>query len=464
MREFKFIRGIYKNESVLSQDETDGTLFALYKNGEPVSLDIKNNETFQKTIADLKPDNREIYTVRPSQFNATATKMSSGYYTFTYDLDGSVYDNSKKFPDDVKNAAAIRLSTYTDVNMPTDPSLNLEGASPKTTSVEFTYDNKSFTKNLYFRVFGDVAEFNIATADDKNTITAYKMIDGNVSYKDFTTGIFHNGKKQEGVPSTNKSIATYQITVSEAGYLDVASHYKAGTDHKFLINKTQLLDSVDYTDNLNFDLYNKVDMYLTESSESLALDRDGLINPNFVVYRKSNCPNINCYKEGSQLVNVTAYLEDKCETGPITGNKEFYAYYELHEEPAYILKGTCTVSLRNGTIVKDYEASYDKLFIIYTDESGKQELRQIKSTDLNPGEFIDVYTGEVSSYNVFNSNVYKDDPNDKADYVTLSSRGVESITSSNASINDEGDVVPVQDSSTFRQIVESTLRIEATES
>lgn len=467
MREFKFIRGIYKDERIFNTDETNDTLFALYGDGSHISLDIKNDEDFQKKIAGLPSEEREIYTIRPSQFNVKATRQPNDDYAFEYNLDGKfAYDGSKEFPDIVKNAAAIRLSTYTNVEM-FDPSLILKDAEPKITSVNFTYDNKSFTKNLYFRVYGDVAEFSITTANDKD-ITAYKMIDGNFSYKDSITGTFHNGKKQKEAESTDKSIATDQITVDSKGTLNVASQYIAGTDYKFLINETQLSDNVKYEDNLTFDLYKKVMMYLTQSNADSALDEDGRINQGFVVYHKDNCPSTTyCYKEEvSSLVNVTAYLEDKCEKGPITNaNRRYYSYYELHGEPAYILEGSCNVLPRDGIIVKDYSQSYDNLLIICTDEStNKQKLRPIKNEDLTPGASVKVYLGDIDSYNVFNNGVYINDPDDNADYVMLSSKGNASIANSNAYINNEGDVVPKQDLSTFRQIVKGTLKINATES
>lgn len=460
MREFKFIRGIYKNESVLSQDETRDTLFALYGDGSSILLDTKNDEDFQKKIVGLKSDKREIYTIRPSQFKATATKNSLGNYTLKYDLDGSVYDNSMKFPDNVKNAAVTLLGEKTAAVIPDKPSLILSGDSPKTTPVEFTYDNKSFTKNLYFRVFGDVAEFSITAADDNNTITAYNMIDGNVIYNDPIPGIFHNGKKQEKITPSKRDIAKYEIVVSNTGSLGVASQYKAETGFKFLIGQ-QLLNVVKYSDNLTFDLYNRVGRYLTLVDANVALNGNSL-GTSYVAYRKDRCPSKTCYTE-NPFASVFAYSEKNCVLGTFSGDQNDYSFYEIHEEPAYILTGTCEVSPRNEIIVKEYEDSYNKLFIIYT-ESDKQGLRPINGADLTPGEFIEVYTGEVSSYNVFNSNVYKDDPNDKADYVMLSSKGEKPITYDNALINNEGEVAPQQDSETFRQIVESSLKIEATES
>lgn len=460
MREFKFIRGIYKNESVLNQDETKDTLFALYGDGSSILLDTKNDEDFQEKIVGLKSDNREIYTIRPSQFKATATKKSFGNYTFTYDLDGDVYDNSKKFPDDVKAAAATLLGEKTTAGIPDKPSLILSDANETPTSVEFIYDNKSFKKNLYFRVFGDVVEFSITPAND--TATAYKMIDGNVSYNDYTTGIFYNGKKQEEIQSSNRDIAKYEIVVNSTGYLGVASQYRAETNFKFLIDQ-KLLDVVNYSDNLTFDLYNKVNKYLILVDAGAALNAGNSLKPDYVAYRKDSCPSKNCYTE-NPFDSVFAYSENGCVSEKINDDQNYYNFYEVHEGPAYILIGSCEVSPKNETIVKGYETSYDKLFIIYTDEYGEQALRQIIDADLTPDKQIGVYTGKIESYNVFNNGVYINDPKDKADYVTLSSRGTTPITKDNAFINNEGKVAPQQDLETFRQIVESTLKIEATES
>ena len=48
MREFKFIRGIYKDENIFSTAEKSSCLFAYDKNGKIVDFDTKNKEEFQK--------------------------------------------------------------------------------------------------------------------------------------------------------------------------------------------------------------------------------------------------------------------------------------------------------------------------------------------------------------------------------------------------------------------------------
>lgn len=461
MREFKFLRGIYNDERIFNTDETNGTLFALYGDGKLASLDAKNDEDFQKTIANLKPDTREIYTVRPSQFVVSAEKKNDENYTITYELNKRVYDNSKEFPDDVKKAAKNYLSENTTAVIPDKPSLILSGANETPTSVEFIYDNKSFKKNLYFGVSGSVEEYAIQEAENKD-ITAYKMNGDEVDFYDkVDNGTFYGGKLQEEIPSYERYIAQEYVSVNDKNYeeLDIASKYRSEQDYMFVCDNT-LTSDASYSDTLNFDLYKYIEdaTYLTSASREDAVSADNKISIGYVAYELGCCPEA-CYKKQGTQTLIFEYLKDGLlnEDTQIPQNAN-YAFYKINHEPAYIKVGKCVAKERTNTIVKGYENSFSGLFIIKNNK-----LEHIIDNDLSYNSTKDVYLQKEDSYKVIYGGVYKD-ANTTDKYVTLSNKEFKSIDISNAYINKEGKIAPQQDKETFRQIVESTLRIEATES
>ena len=463
MREFKFIRGIYKDEKIFNTDETDGTLFALYKNGEPVSLDIKNNETFQETIAGLEPDNREIYTVRPSQFKVTATKQNDGEYTVTYKLNEKTYDGSKAFPDKVKDTAENHLSENTTAHIPEKPSLILSGDGENATIVKFTFENKtSINKSLFFRVTGNMKTFTRTEAEGMG-ITAYKVIDNEVKYEDKKSGTFYKGRKQKLIEPDRREIAPDSIDVDDENFdeLDVASSYTAKKGFMFVYNQSSFIDNIPYNDPLNANLYKGIKDYLVEVDEYEAVDLINnttfIIKEGYVAYSKNDCSRLtSCYEENTYEFLAGGIDESIPLPFDKLNNYRFFRKNQDEDKLAYVLVGECATKPRNNTIVESYEDSYSDLFVLES-----QSLRQLKKDDLIGKDIIEVYTKNDESYNFPTfGGVYKN-TDDTAYYVTLSDKGTEDISDGNATINDSV-VAPKQDSSTFRQI--ENVYINATES
>ena len=458
MREFKFIRGIYKDEKIFNTDETDGTLFALYKNGEPVSLDIKNNETFQETIAGLEPDNREIYTVRPSQFKVTATKQNDGEYTVTYKLNEKTYDGSKAFPGKVKDAAENHLSENTTAHIPEKPSLILSGDGENATIVKFTFENKtSINKSLFFRVTGNMKTFTRTEAEGMG-ITAYKVIDNEVKYEDTKSGTFYKGKLQELVKPVRRDIAPDSIDVDDENFdeLDVASSYTAKKGFWFVNNDERLTKTIQYNDPFNTKLYKEISNYIIEVGTFEALNNYTL-KTGYIAYLINNCENLrSCYNENTYEYSGNNYILSGTQIPFNTiENYRFFRISTSNDPFAYALVGSCVIRSIEDTIVESYEDSYSDLFVLES-----QSLRQLKKDDLIGKDIIEVYTKNDESYNFPTfGGVYED--KDNAYYVTLSDKGTEDISDGNATTYD-GVVAPKQDSSTFRQI--ENVYINATES
>lgn len=251
MREFKFIRGIYTNESIFNTDEISNCLFAYDSNGALVLFNEVNNDGFQQKF--LSPDRiSKIYTFRPSQFTISATKEGESY-PFTFVANEKTYDNSETIPSNVKEAAESYIKSKTIANIINNvPKLNIEGNPIEKTTVEFTFGDKTFTRNLVFKVSGKLEESGYLLANGEN-ITAYSDITDTGSAK---PGAFYNGHFQSKVSSKQKDVILYPLEVSNAGNLNIATSYTTSENFIFVVNG-QIKNRVDYSDNLEFLLYTK---------------------------------------------------------------------------------------------------------------------------------------------------------------------------------------------------------------
>ena len=253
MREFKFIRGIYTNENIFNTDEISNCLFAYDSKGERVSFNEVNNDAFQQKF--LSSDRiSKIYTFRPSQFTISATKEGESY-PFTFVANEMTYDNSESIPIEVRNAANEYIKSQTITNIKTTnkvPKLNIEGNPIEKTTVEFTFGEKTFTRNLVFKVSGKLKESGYLLANGKS-IDAYSDIK-NLEIK--KRGTFYNGRLQIEVQSQLKDVVLSPLEVTKKGELNVATSYTTNENFIFVVNG-QIKNRVDYSDDLEFLLYTK---------------------------------------------------------------------------------------------------------------------------------------------------------------------------------------------------------------
>lgn len=251
MREFKFIRGIYTNENIFNTDEISNCLFAYDSKGALVSFNEVNNDAFQQKF--LSSDRiSKIYTFRPSQFTISATKEGESY-PFTFVANGMTYDNSENIPSNVKEAAESYIKSKTIANIINNvPKLNIEGNPIEKTTVEFAFGEKTFTRNLVFKVSGKLKESGYLLANGKS-IDAYSDIK-NLEIK--KRGTFYNGRLQIEVQSQLKDVVLSPLEVTKKGELNVATSYTTNENFIFVVNG-QIKNRVDYSDDLEFLLYTK---------------------------------------------------------------------------------------------------------------------------------------------------------------------------------------------------------------
>ena len=319
MREFKFIRGIYTNENIFNTDEISNCLFAYDSKGKLVSFDEVNNDAFQQKF--LSSDRiSKIYTFRPSQFTISATKEGESY-PFTFVANEKTYDNSEDVPQDVRSAAESYIESQTIANIKTInkvPKLNIEGNPIEKTTVEFAFGDKTFTRNLVFKVSGKLKESGYLLANGKTT--AYSDITNTGSIK---SGTFYNGRLQIEVQSKPKDVVLHPLEVTKNGVLDIATSYTAEENFIFVVNG-QIKSSVDYSDNLEFLLYTKT------PNDSNTITENGTIY----------------------------YFVGKCTVKP-RNNGEIVKGYETSYEGKYVLKDSKLIQVTESDLTEGKLAIYD---------------------------------------------------------------------------------------------------------
>ena len=327
MREFKFIRGIYTNENIFNTDEISNCLFAYDSNGALVSFNEVNNDGFQQKF--LSPDRiSKIYTFRPSQFTISATKEGDNY-PFTFVANEMTYDNSEGVPQDVRSAAEAYIKSQTTAKIKTTneiPKLNIEGNHIEKTTVEFTFGEKTFTRNLVFKVSGKLKESGYLLANGETT--AYSDITNTGSIK---SGTFYNGRLQIEVQSQPKDVVLNPLKVSGTGDLNVATSYTTEEDFIFVVNG-QIKSSVDYSDNLEFLLYTK-----TPNNENTIIEN-----------------------------GTTYYFVGKCKVKSRV-NGEIVKGYETSYEGKYVLKDSKLIQVTESDLIES-NLPNGKLAIYDSDE------------------------------------------------------------------------------------------------
>ena len=292
MREFKFIRSIYTNENIFNTDEISNCWFAYRNDAIPVEFTEKNNKKFQDTFIGLSSPDRisKIYTFRPNQFTISATKEGDDYL-FTFVANKKTYDNSEDVPQDVRKAADeyIKNNTAIEIGSNGKPALNLKDSiSEDKTKVKFTFNNtKTFTRNFVFNVTGYLKERGYILANGANVNEVYPtdgkgVIDfGNNGDTAISNKTFKDGLLQKEVLPIQKTVISKSVTVTNTNYenLEIGVSYTPGNGFKLVVGDRQIVNSLDYSDNLNFFLY----------SETAPESDDSVTDNGTTYYRVGQC-------------------------------------------------------------------------------------------------------------------------------------------------------------------------------
>lgn len=367
MREFKFIRGIYTNENIFNTDEISNCLFAYDSKGALVSFNEVNNDAFQQNF--LSSDRiSKIYTFRPSQFTISATKEVESY-PFTFVANEKTYDNSESIPIEVRKAANEYIKSQTIADIKTInkvPKLNIEGNPIEKTTVEFAFGDKTFTRNLVFKVSGKLRESGYLLANGKS-IDAYSDIKNPEIKK---RGTFYNGRLQIEVQSQLKDVVLSPLEVTKKGELNVATSYTPKDGFIFVVNG-QIKSSVDYSDNLEFLLYTK-----TPNNENTIIEN-----------------------------GTTYYFVGKC-TVKSRVNDEIVKGYETSYEGKYVLKDSKLIQVTESDLIES-NLTDGKLAIYDSDEYHIIDSNVYKD---DPGDtndyFMHISSESPLEKNITNENAY----------------------------------------------------------
>lgn len=290
MREFKFIRGIYKDESVFNSDEKTNGLFACDKNGDNIRLNVKNDKDFQENVVKLSSNGQvsKLYVIRPSQIVINGEKISDGSYSYEYSLKDETFDHLKDLSSNetAKTKVTSYLKEKTKCTFDDVPDICFENETARTTSVDFLfqddYKSKNFSRELYFKVTGKLTQITSENANGE-TVRAYLDVKDMLGDPN-DTGAFMNGKKQIPVDPTPMNVAQESIQVNNINYneLSVATRYEAMSNCKFKISNSPYIYYYEIAANNAYDGFDMIDT--TNGALKLTCEVDRLNeHPNTIV-------------------------------------------------------------------------------------------------------------------------------------------------------------------------------------
>lgn len=305
MREFKFIRGVYTNDDIFDENEKANCLIACDSEGDEVSLAEKNDDSFQKRFAS-ESHLSEIYTLRQNQFEVEATRTGNG--SDSYSLNFVIND---EFPSNLKTKANTLLNSKIKAQIES-PKLILNGANPEATSVKFVFNednSKNFTRDLFFRVTGELEERTYEAADGKNLNNVYRNVNDMLDGSNAESGTFKNGRRQTSVSHLQKTIAqdNFNITTGTST-IGLASKYTA-TDSEYKLKcgstKSQFISYEEIIANGGI-------FYLEKNTETSSKDKFTVpqLGNNIVKGYKASYENFMAFDTLKQLKNLTEIIDN----------------------------------------------------------------------------------------------------------------------------------------------------------
>lgn len=360
MREFKFIRGVYTNDDIFETDEKANCLIACDSEGDEVSLAEKNDDNFQKRFAS-ESHLSEIYTLRQNQFEVEATRTGNG--SDSYSLNFIIND---EFPSNLKTKANTLLNSKIEAQIES-PNLILKGAEQETTNVEFIFEDdssKNFTRDLFFRVTGELEERTYEAADGKNLNNVYRNVNDMLDDSNAESGTFKDGRRQTSVSPLQKTIAQDNVNITTGtSTIELASKYTAtDTEYKLKCGSTKS-QSISYKEIIA----NGGIFYLEKNTETSSTNkftvpqlRNNIVKgyeasyKNFMAFYSGQLRNLtdiidnfkygaslNVYPLGSRVIGDTVYKDDP--------NDTFENYLKLNDPKTYDISSS-NAKIENGIV------------------------------------------------------------------------------------------------------------------
>lgn len=258
--EFKFVKGLYTNKKLFDDDIVNNSFVILDKNCQEVSFDAEDNSKTQSQLISVSDDDRvcKLYTITPDKITmeGNLVKGDESDYKFTPKINKSIDDN-EMIPSDVINTASEKLALTAKYNLNVGNIGIGKDSNPGSVKVTFTYDGKSFTRDMTFKATGYVDKRLLvpiidATGASLENEEVYYLEDD--KYKRLSnikdTDVFHNGRKQEKVQVAETIFPANEIQLRIEDSIKAiadspAHHYKAPDNYKFNHNNS---DKLTYTE------------------------------------------------------------------------------------------------------------------------------------------------------------------------------------------------------------------------
>lgn len=291
MKEFKFIRGKYTNESIFDSNVTENALFAYDGTSQLIDLDTENNQDFQNYIARIANDRvADIYTFFSSQFSfrGELTRPDGGdpYYRFIPTTkEHPSQDSNVTVPSDVRTVAQNYLASHLTTNAyPAAVSLYINDDERTDQAIKFIFNNdedKAFFRTCHFKLSGTLKERGYGPANGllsrvylatDNKISSDFNEDGSEREIAFTEDkVFHNGRVQKTVEPLTVDVVIDTQALGNATEIRYAAAYTAASGYS-IISDNQPQSSVGYNPNAEINVYENIYRGLVISSANSALN------------------------------------------------------------------------------------------------------------------------------------------------------------------------------------------------
>ena len=273
-KEFTFIKGVY-TENPLFNDDIKQSLLILDQLGNPIDFEAVDNKETQDSLVRVSDSNVcKLYTVTSNQITVEGKLNATNTYNFTACVKGQC-ESGENIPEKPLNKANDILKTGLRANLShldkSKISICNNSEAPDV-EVNFTYnENKVFTKQMKFRVEGDV---NVKTLENLTKLT-FSHIDDVYSY-DYTSNthtqynnnidfiLFKDGKKQK-IDSEQMTFPPLAFEVPILPALpeikvEVANNYVLPNGYTFKVND-DFVNTASYTQLANNLEQERVNIY-----------------------------------------------------------------------------------------------------------------------------------------------------------------------------------------------------------
>lgn len=348
-KEFKFVRGLYTDKPLFDDTIKEESLFILNQKGEEMGFEDKDDEPTQKKLLNASSSverERKLYTITPEQITMEGNLVrgeNNNSYSFTSTVkDTCVSDSTESVPQNVKNKAKTLIEgcLFTSYNLGVDNIGIAEDKDP--INIDFSYNDKPFTKSMRFKVTGKVRKLSFGILDgvltEDATVYAFNKENGNYNICESLTGsYFSNGVKYIEAESDTYTtvLKTLEIDVNELATNEytpecVAENYALPEGYYFKSfndNLTHLLEVQQDNDKRDYYIYNPNNVMICKVRLPLECDnhlREGSVTESMYIVN-----------DDRSLQKLEQYFPNKTTTLKVYTITDDITSYEIYNDTVY---------------------------------------------------------------------------------------------------------------------------------